>query len=66
MKALIFNKENNNWENTKGFELADVPEPVLDEAQNLADAGAVEPDGVSRFGARFFGTRGENYPYFRA
>ena len=41
MKALIFNKENNNWENTKGFELADVPEPVLDEAQNPADAGAV-------------------------
>ena len=41
MKALVFNKENNNWENTKGFELADVPEPVLDEAQNPADAGAV-------------------------
>ncbi len=30
MKALTFNKENNNWENSRGFEMVDMPEPVLD------------------------------------
>lgn len=30
MKALIFNKATTNWESSKGFELANVPEPVLD------------------------------------
>ncbi len=29
MKALIFDKNKTNWETSRGFELVDVPEPVL-------------------------------------
>ncbi|MCL5666328.1 MAG: alcohol dehydrogenase catalytic domain-containing protein [Patescibacteria group bacterium] len=31
MKALIFDKSKYGWETSRGFELADVPEPVLEE-----------------------------------
>ena len=41
MKALIFNKEHNGWENTRGFEMVDIPEPVLDEKNLADDASAV-------------------------
>lgn len=29
MKALIFDKNKTQWEESKGFELVDIPEPVL-------------------------------------
>ena len=41
MKALIFDKSKDPWETSRGFELADIPEPVLDEKQNPADADYV-------------------------
>lgn len=41
MKALVFDTKLGSWENTRGFELADVPEPVLDERVNSADADKV-------------------------
>jgi len=41
MKALIFDKSKENWETSKGFELVDIPEPVLDEKKNPADADYV-------------------------
>jgi threonine 3-dehydrogenase len=31
MKALIFDKSKYDWESSRGFELVDIPEPVLDE-----------------------------------
>lgn len=41
MKALIFDKSKFDWETSKGFELADVPEPTIDEKKNPADANCV-------------------------
>jgi threonine 3-dehydrogenase len=41
MKALIFDKSKTYWESSKGFELVDIPEPVLDEAKNAGDSNYV-------------------------
>lgn len=41
MKALVFDKSKFNWEDSKGFELVEVPEPVLDEKNNSADSNYV-------------------------
>lgn len=41
MKALVLDTTLGNWESTRGFELQDVPEPVLDEKKNPADETAV-------------------------
>ncbi len=41
MRALVFDTTLGSWDNTRGFELTDVPEPVLDEKKNPADANAV-------------------------
>ncbi len=41
MKALIFDTTLGEWDKTRGFELRDVPEPVLDEKKNPTDANAV-------------------------
>src|SRR3989344_7080318 len=38
MKALVFNKNNTSWENSRGFEKIEVPDPVIDETKNPADA----------------------------
>ncbi|MBI2483952.1 alcohol dehydrogenase catalytic domain-containing protein [Candidatus Uhrbacteria bacterium] len=40
MKALVVHA-GNSWESTRGFELMDVSEPVLDEKKNESDASAV-------------------------
>jgi len=41
MKALIFDKNKSDWETSRGFELMDIPEPVLVESKNKADANYV-------------------------
>lgn len=41
MKALIFDKLKTDWETSKGFELVDIPEPVLDEKKNAGDANYI-------------------------
>ncbi len=41
MKALTFDKSKYDWETSKGFELVDIPEPVLDEKKNEGDANYV-------------------------
>lgn len=41
MKALILPVNRSNWSTTKGYELKDVAEPVLNEKQNAADAQSV-------------------------
>lgn len=41
MKALVFDKSKYDWETSKGFELVDIPEPVLDEKNNSADGDYV-------------------------
>lgn len=41
MKALIFDKSKSDWESSRGFELVNIPEPVLDEKKNPADADYV-------------------------
>jgi len=41
MKALVFDKSKNSWENSKGFEMVDIPEPVLDGSKNPQDAISV-------------------------
>ncbi len=41
MKALVFDKSKSDWETSKGFELVDIPEPVLDEKKNPSDADYV-------------------------
>ncbi len=41
MKALVFDTTLGSWETTRGFDLQDVPEPVLDEKKNPADADKV-------------------------
>ena len=38
MQALIFDKSKYDWETSRGFELVDIPEPVLDEKKNPGDA----------------------------
>ena len=41
MQALVFDHEKSEWDATRGFEKKDVPEPVIDEKRNPADADAV-------------------------
>src|SRR3989338_10364591 len=41
MRALVFDTTLGSWDNTRGFELRDVPEPVLDEKKNPTDADKV-------------------------
>lgn len=41
MRALLFDTAHGSWESTRGFELADVPAPVLDEKKNPMDTDAV-------------------------
>lgn len=41
MKALVFDTTLGSWDSTRGFELADVPAPVLDEKKDPADADKV-------------------------
>jgi len=41
MKALVFDKSKYSWESSKGFELVDIPEPVLDEVKNALDSNYV-------------------------
>jgi threonine 3-dehydrogenase len=41
MKALILPVNRSNWATTKGYELREIPAPVLDEAKNSADANSV-------------------------
>lgn len=41
MKALIFDKSKTSWEESQGFELAEVPEPVIDEVKDPQDANYV-------------------------
>lgn len=40
MKALIFDKSK-SWETSRGFEMVNIPEPVLDEKNNPSDAESV-------------------------
>lgn len=47
MKALIFDKSKTDWETSRGFELVNIPEPVLgegddDKPRNLAKSVAVK------------------------
>ncbi|MDO8564494.1 MAG: alcohol dehydrogenase catalytic domain-containing protein [bacterium] len=41
MKALVFDTTLGSWDSTRGFELQDVPAPVLDEQKDPADAERV-------------------------
>lgn len=41
MKALVFDTKLGGWDDTRGFELVDVPEPALNEKENHADADNV-------------------------
>lgn len=41
MKALVFDKSKTDWETSRGFDLVDIPEPVLDEKNNPVDANYV-------------------------
>lgn len=41
MQALVFDTRNGSWEGTRGFEKADVPEPIIDEKADPRDADAV-------------------------
>ncbi len=41
MKALVFDTKKQQWENSRGFLLADVPKPELDEQKNPRDANFV-------------------------
>jgi len=41
MKAFIFDKSKTDWQNSTGFELADVPQPVLNETLHESDAEAI-------------------------
>ncbi len=41
MRALIFDKSKTDWETSRGFELVDVAEPIIDEKNNPADADYV-------------------------
>src|SRR5581483_4240304 len=38
MKALIFDKSKYDWDSSRGFEMREIPEPVLDEHKNPGDA----------------------------
>ena len=37
MQALVFDKSKTDWETSRGFELVDIPEPVLDEKKNSSE-----------------------------
>src|SRR6185369_6560199 len=41
MQALIFDKSKYDWETSRGFELVNIPEPVLDEKKNPEDSNYV-------------------------
>lgn len=41
MKALVFDAALGSWDSTRGFELEDVPAPVISEKENLNDKDAV-------------------------
>ncbi|HBV01443.1 MAG TPA: theronine dehydrogenase [Candidatus Taylorbacteria bacterium] len=41
MRALVFDTTLGSWDDTRGFELQDVPEPVLDEKKDPTDADKV-------------------------
>ncbi len=41
MKALVFDRTKTVWEESRGFELADIPKPTLDEKEESADSSAV-------------------------
>ena len=41
MKALVIDVKKKGWEDSRGFEKVDVPEPTLDEARNPTDALSV-------------------------
>jgi threonine 3-dehydrogenase len=41
MKALVIDTANQSWDESHGFTLADLPMPVLDEANNPEDAASV-------------------------
>ncbi len=41
MKALVLPVTRATWSNTKGYELRDVPSPILDEKSDSADADRV-------------------------
>ena len=41
MKALVFDTKLGSWDETRGFELQDVPAPVLDEKKDPTDADKV-------------------------
>lgn len=41
MQALIFDASKSDWDASRGFDKENIPEPVLDEAANPADAGYV-------------------------
>ncbi len=38
MKALVFDRSKTDWENSKGFELVDIPKPVLDKSNPSDDS----------------------------
>jgi threonine 3-dehydrogenase len=40
-KGLVIDLSNQSWDDSRGFTLTDLPMPVLDEAQNSADAASV-------------------------
>lgn len=37
MKALVFDKSKTDWETSRGFDLVDIPEPILDETNSEDD-----------------------------
>ena len=41
MRALVFDTTLGSWNQTRGFELQDVPAPVLDEKKDPTDADKV-------------------------
>jgi threonine 3-dehydrogenase len=41
MKALVFDKSKTDWETSRGFEMVNIPEPILDEKNNPADGDCV-------------------------
>ncbi|MDO8482303.1 MAG: alcohol dehydrogenase catalytic domain-containing protein [bacterium] len=41
MRSLVFDTTLGDWDQTRGFELQDVPEPILDEKKNPSDADKV-------------------------
>lgn len=41
MRALVFDTTLGSWDGTRGFELRDVPAPILDEKKDPADTNKV-------------------------